>query len=296
MTYSPTGENLTADAWQKGVIGIWYGAWTPADLAATTHRSPTDAAKSLSRLPNQKKLDWGLSSKHVDVIRRFSEIKANDWVFTYFDQSLHLGQVVSKAISEVTSLWRAGEPFKARKIKNCKSFSLDSLPESFRLLSSAGRGTLHQVGATRVLVEMLAKAKSSAEVTLAYRQLDWREWLEALGPKGWETLCLGYLIEQEDFLPTGVGIGGTLADFDIVGRARSGTRILAQCKKSPTTHLVSPEERETYIQTKHSKVYLFAYNGASGSPDHVSVVTGDDIQRWFKKESVGRRYLKLLTS
>jgi hypothetical protein len=143
---------------------------------------------------------------------------------------------------------------------------------------------------------MLADSKDPKEVLRFYRKLDWRDWLDALGPKGWETLCLGYLIQEKDFVPTGIGVGGTLANFDIVGRDRSGTRILAQCKKTPTKHIVDSNERAAYRQSKHSSVYLFAYNGAVGSPTDVTVITGDDIQEWFHKKSAGRAYLKLLTS
>jgi hypothetical protein len=296
MTYGPTGENLTEEVWTKKRIGIWFGAWRSSDLAKIDGLSSKEAAKKLTALPAQKKLG-PVSGKHVDVIRRFQNLSCADWVFSYFSQAIHLGQVASSTlIVDDDAFARKGEPFKTRKLKNLKSFELDRLPESFRLLSSAGRGTLHQLGATRILMDMLVRSSTVEDAVREYQGLGWEEWLEALGPKGWETLCLAYLIYEKNFVPTGVGIGGTLADFDIVGRDRNGRRILAQCKKSPGPHRVDDNERKAYRQSKNADVYLFAYNDALGAPDNVLTITGAKIGEWFRSSNAGRSYLKLIRS
>lgn len=200
--------------------------------------------------------------------------------------------ILTKEVKEFT---RGGELFKVRRIGMTKSFRLDQLPESFRLLSCAGRGNIHEVGSTRLLVQMLADHDSSSSVAQAYRQLDWEGWLDALGPKGWETICLAYLIQEKQFMPTGVGVGGTLADFDVVGRDKSGKRVLAQCKKTPNKHIVEDKERAAYLESTNADVYLFAYKGAVAVPANVTVITKDDIDDWFLSPS-GRRYFRLLTS
>jgi hypothetical protein len=94
---------------------------------------------------------------------------------------------------------------------------------------------VHEVGATRALVKMLAESASEREVFEKFQRLSWDEWLDALGPRGWEALCLGYLILEADFVPTGLDVGGTLPLFDLIGKSRAGNRVYAQCKKNPSS-------------------------------------------------------------
>jgi hypothetical protein len=296
MTFGPTKENLTKDVWEKGIIGIWYGAWNPSDLLKCSDQSPTNIARSLSLLPAQRKLGKKVKKEHVHSIQRFEGITPEDWVFVYYDQSLHIARVDSAILAnDVKEFAREGELFKARKIREAKTFRLDQLPESFRLLSCAGRGTIHELGATRSLVQMLAENNSAKSVNKAYRRLSWGDWLDALGPKGWETICLAYLIQEKQFVPTGLGVGGTLADFDIVGRDKSGKRVLAQCKKTPNEHVVEDREQVAYIESKNADVYLFAYKGARNIPGNVILITKRDIDDWFLTPS-GQQYSRQLTA
>ena len=85
---------------------------------------------------------------------------------------------------------------------------------------------------TAVRLNLLVGEESEEEVTSAFDSLRWEEWITALGPKGWETLCLGYLILEHGFLPTGMSVGGTLADVDIVGRLRLGELGMRNAKET----------------------------------------------------------------
>jgi len=57
------------------------------------------------------------------------------------------------------------------------------------LLTIAGRSTLHQVPSTESPITILAESRTPAHVRRKISQLPWEEWLDALGPKGWESLC-----------------------------------------------------------------------------------------------------------
>lgn len=296
MNYSPTGEDVSKPAWEKGLIGIWYGAWTARDLETVNDLPPTQAAEVLASLPSQKRLNWKVTPGYIRTARRFRDISNDDWVFTYYEQALHLGQTASPILPEPAKEFeRNGEVFKVRRVRYCKSFTLSELPESFRLLTCSGRSNIHQVPSTQLFVATLAASKNSGEVVEKFSRLDWREWLDALGPKGWEALCLGYLIQEVGYLPTGLGVGLTLPDFDIVGRDRDGRVVLAQCKKSPGMYRVSAEERATYRKTPNARVFLFAYAGAQGAPPCANVITAEDLQEWFTHSQRGIQYRQLLT-
>src|SRR5882757_6925882 len=100
MTYSPTGENLTKDAWEKNIVGMWFGAWTLADLKKTANLSAHQAAQTLSALPAQRKLKWSITGRQVNTIRSFERIGPEDWVFSYFGQCLHMARVESPILAK----------------------------------------------------------------------------------------------------------------------------------------------------------------------------------------------------
>jgi len=142
-------------------------------------------------------------------------------------------------------------------------------------------------------VSLLGQCASEQEVQEKFRSMSLEEWLKCLGPAEWESLCLGYLIQKESYLPTGLSVGRTLAILDIVGvNATTGDKIVAQCKKTPTLTEVSTEflEASTKLHAG-ARVYFFAYGDCSNRPDGVRVVTGDDMLAWLGAE--GRRYFEL---
>ena len=294
MRFRPTHEDLTQEAWERGVVGIWYGAWTARDLKETEGLSAEEAAMRLSKLPTQRKLGRTIPPRFVNIARQFRSIGKEDWVFVYFNQSIHLGRasfgIRPTPISEFT---REGEFFKAKTVRQCKSFVLSELPEAYRLLACAGRGTVHQIRKANRFIVLLAECTDCKAVWKKTTALDLEEWMAALGPKGWESLSLAYLIQEVGFLPTGLGLGGTLPDFDIVGRARNGRLVLGQCKKD--AYSVTESVRAAYANSKNADRYLFAYGGAKNAPPNVRVITKEDFRDWFEHSPKGKLYQQLLT-
>jgi hypothetical protein len=119
--------------------------------------------------------------------------------------------------------------------------------------------------------------------------------VEGLGPEGWESLTLGYLIWEESFVPGGLKIGATLPVFDIVGKSRSGIRILAQCKKDPSAITLGDSFLEACAAIDdEAKLYLFAYSGCRNAPCNLKVVTGEELRHWFETTRNGKDYRLLL--
>jgi hypothetical protein len=163
--------------------------------------------------------------------------------------------------------------------------------------ASAGRGNIHEVhGTNRIFVELLAKSRTVQEAKSKIARMPSRKWLDVLGPASWESLCLGYLILEEGFVPTGLATGRTLPIFDIVGRDLNDRRVLAQCKKNPDSRSFDEEflaNARTSINDE--RYFYFAYGGCRGGcPDNVRLLSRSHIEHWLESAKKGRRYLKLL--
>jgi len=106
---------------------------------------------------------------------------------------------------------------------------------------------------------------------------------------------LGYLIEKERFLPTGLHVVGTLKDFDIIGHNDKGV-ILAQCKKDEDPQPIDPRFKEACAKYKGpSKAYYFAYGGCKGDlPESVEVVSKECMEKWLSQDESGKRYKQFL--
>lgn len=290
-------DDMTSAAWKQGVIGIWYGAWNALQFETTLEKDRKEAGEILSKVNKRAGLDWDLSAGFVDTARRFWTISEQDWVFSYFHDCIHLARVRSGVErSPHPQFTRGNELFKYRYITSQKTFALNRLPDCFRLLSSAGRGNVHQVIGTRMLIRLLAESKSETEVCGRFQKLSWNDWFEVLGPHGWESLCLGYLILTYNFLPTSLDIGHTLPLFDLIGKTPAGDRIYAQCKKNPTP-VELDEEFITIAKglAKANQVFLFAYGGCVNTPDKVTLLTATELQAWFSGTKDGQKYMRLLT-
>lgn len=288
-------KNLAKDAWKRNEVGIWYGAWSADDWARSLKR-PDQQFQYLKNLP-QPKGRGKFRKSDFDTARRFVDIMKNDWVVVFFDNALHLGHVRGGLrSSQKHPMNRNGEIFKYRKIVDKKSFLLGQLPDSYLLISAAGWGNVHGFNeALRAQIKFLAENRDEKSVTRAIMTLPITQWLELLGPTAWESLCLGYLIIKEGFLPTGLGIGRTLPTFDIVGRNKGGIRILAQCKKNPEPLRMPAEFINACKDLKGADIYFFAYGGVIGNPEGVTVVNRDDIQKWIDTRK-GRNYIALWRS
>jgi hypothetical protein len=295
MKHGGSGRDVTSAAWAEGLIGIWYGAWSANDLKALSGESAASAAAKLSKLKSQVRLNWPVKPSFVATSRRFEAIQPDDYIFTYFDSKLHIAKPAGPILNQRFPRFdERGDRFKARRIEEKRKFNISDLPEPFQLLAWAGRGNVHRVLGTRSLVDILSNCSTVSCVNEAFSKLSWEDWLKCLGPKGWETLCLGYLIETCDFLPTGLGMGDTLPNFDIVGRRRGGRLILAQCKKSPYEIALSHETLEAFSNSKQADRYLFALKGCSNTPRDIKLLTGADLCSWFEKTKKGKRYRALI--
>jgi hypothetical protein len=291
--------DFTKTSWNRNEVGIWYGAWTADDFKNAV--LDPDPCRYLNTLPNQRALPWNVSRPYFETAKRFFGIKASDWVFCYFDEALHLAQcddAIRSGVDHPLNQNPGGptEVFKYRRVSGKKSFRLADLPDCFRLLSSAGRSNVHEVHGTRPLIEMLARSMSAADVTTIIRAMPRDTWLETLGPNSWESLCFAYLILEEGFVPTGLGIGHTLPVFDIIGRSASGTRILAQCKKDPNPGEIESTFLKAVDEGDPADIcYYFAFGGISGQiPEKVKIITRLEILNWMEMDSDGQRYYKLL--
>ena len=146
--------------------------------------------KHLSRMNRRGGLKWDIPKHFLDVTKRFEGIGYDDWVFVYFDNTLSLAKVSGGIRSNAKHpLNRSGEIFKYRKIKRKKSFSLDHLPDAFRLLRAAGRGNIFQLHGSRGLVELLGSARNESPVKALLARKELVELLELLGPTNWESVC-----------------------------------------------------------------------------------------------------------
>jgi len=225
---------------------------------------------------------------------------------------------------------RQTERFQARKITNRVAFRLVDLPEAFLVLTM-GQGTLHKIDLAselaRVLIdhrlsddvkEPLADLNQNAlEIDLASKsegilldhgpadnvkdylrilnrdRLD--EWFHILGPVSWEGICCAYLILMHEFLPTCQPTGGTLADYDIVGKGPDGKRIFAQCKKDPKPYKMKDQDRAAFANLENASKFFFAYGGIIGAElPGVQHKSGEDILRWLKDDPIGMSYRELL--
>jgi hypothetical protein len=288
-------EELAPEAWDRGEVGIWYGAWNGRELEAALKSG--DALDYLSRINRKRGLAWDMSATFLHLATRFRSIDRKDWVLIYFDGKLRLARVSGEIMSSRTHPFnRKGELFKYRKIVGKKSFSLDRLPDAFRLLAAAGRGNVFQPRGAGELVKLLGEAPDEAGVVERLESKSLDELLDLLGPTSWESVCEAYLCLAHGFVPTGLKIGGTLRDFDIVGRrSADGARILAQCKKDPQPVPIQGEFLDAIGKRSRTTIaFYFAYGGCSGDvPAHVKVIDRNVIVAWSKTHA-GARYFKWL--
>ncbi len=300
MRFRCNEHEVTKQAWQQHLIGIWYGGWGADDFRdAIGGSGSSNPIAYLAAVSAQQALRWndGFPKQFLDTARRFWAITPEDWVFTYFEDAVHLAHVCSDVSSHPESEFNFdGEIFKYRTIADLKSFSLSKVPDSFRQLTMSGRSNVHEVPGVQTLMEILAASKNEEEAAIRFSELEWDPLMNALGPGGWESLSLGYLIYEEQFVPGALRIGGTLPSFDIVGRSRlSEARILAQCKKDPQPTILEQGFLDTCAAVDNKvKLYLFAYSGCANAPANLKVITGPNMKEWFTNTANGLQYRRLL--
>lgn len=86
---------------------------------------------------------------------------------------------------------------------------------------------------------------------------------------------------------------GTLADFDIVGRKRSGELVYAQCKGDPEVHQIMPDETEAFESLPDGKKFFFARHGVNKELPGVMHIDESEMIRWLTEAEAGREYFRL---
>lgn len=299
MTFGHGGEDFSRRAWEHGLVGIWYGSWTPDDLERAYGKSRPIIPRSVKDRLNasMRKSGCSIDDNGAHAVIRFDDLPKGAWVFTYFNRALHFAQIADEHLKAGPTSFNVGaETFKRKKIRNAKSFPLAELPEPFMLLAPAGRGNVHRVPSCEGLVEILRHARNAAEVREQFRGMPWDQWIAALGPKGWESLCLGYLILKHGYLPNGLVVGKTLADFDIVGSLSNGQTVFAQCKNSRGVHRVADSEIDAFRNFVNAKCFFFAYGDTDRTIDGVEKITGEAMIEWLERDPVGQKYKARLRS
>jgi hypothetical protein len=305
MRFKCNGHDFTSESWTKNLVGIWYGAWRSEEFDKLSNRCEDDSELrvKLTEINAKRGLKWEITNSMVKTIWRFWGMKeSSDWVFTQYEGCLHVAQIAPGRPFDVAEVRCDNEVYKARRITNKRSFGLSRLPDCFRLLASAGQANCHEVHGTRALIELLCKCKDEDDVRRRWRAMSLSERIDALGPKSWETICEAYLILEQRFLPMGLGAGGTLPVFDLIGRSQDGSFIQAQCKGNRSKVLIDTEFLEQSRQVKPSKkrkTFFFAYAGVKNKESDISdvkVLTNKDVLKWLQTSSSGREYVKLMTN
>jgi hypothetical protein len=301
MTFGNGGEDFTERAWRLNRVGIWYGSWLPDDLYnAYGDERPVVAvqvAQNLNEIMAARGTACSISESGVSTSRRFDDLPVGEWVFVYFGRKLHFAQIADGTLHCAPDIFSVNEElFKYKTVHNQKSFALAELPEPFMLLAPAGRSNVHHVVSCEGLVKMLRDSADSGEVRRRFSEMGWDEWLAALGPKGWESLCTGFLIVAHGYLPSGLAIGGTLADFDIVGSLGSGEAVFAQCKNDRGQRKISEADFETFRGLEAAQCFYFAYGGVDREIPGVVHINGHQIVKWLEEDPLGRSYKQRLRS
>jgi hypothetical protein len=100
MNFGPGGEDFSRRAWDKGLVGIWYGSWTPDDLEKAYGKSrPIDAKSVRNRLNAlMSKSGSSIGNNGIHAVIRFDDLPNGAWVFAYFDRTLHFAQIADERL------------------------------------------------------------------------------------------------------------------------------------------------------------------------------------------------------
>jgi hypothetical protein len=290
-------RDFSDETWARSEAGIWYGAWTAEDFNGVRNDTESRSLKFLNSLPAQQALGWDVKPLYLKTALRFANIGRTDWVLMYVprDQAIGMARLEGKMESNSHHPCNyEGEVFKYRKIVEKKTFKLSDLPDAYRLLSAQGRSNVHEFHGMREHVELLGQCSTANDLHKAIGEMSFENLLDFFGPSAWESFCFAYLIMEENFVPTGLSIGRTLKDVDIVGRRRTdGRRIVAQCKKHPSPQPIDSGFLSAI--TSQDIAYYFAYGGISGEvPSGTKIITKADAYSWAMSHSNGQLYRKLL--
>ncbi len=292
---------MTSELWDKDLIGVMFGIWT-IDHVLTN--GDLDKSKvTFERLQKHPPSGEPTFKKNwFDSVRRFLiEMNADDKVVIGFNGSLHIATVTDKFEGDPNpALREKGEQFKCRRIQreHKKSFPLEKLPSSYRLISGTGRGAVQRINAYRPLVELLDRCDSPEEVTEECRRMPTERFMTMLSPKQWETVCAEYLRDTEGVRPLLLALGSTLKDVDICGVNLRGERVLAQCKNDATKRKADTiEEWAISLAASPEDILYFFARGGVDRQVHASrctVIDGEEILWWLGSQGKYQEQLKTL--
>lgn len=289
----------STQAWDRGEVGAWYGAWTAADwakarVARPGTARPGDLWSFLKDCPNQKQLGWN-STPDIAAVCRLEAIGPDDWVVVFLRDRGEIGLarlepgLHSEKDHPLNQIYDddSFEVFKFRRLVDRKIFPLVELPDAYRLLPAQGRGNLHQFHGMRSHVQLLADHPDAQSVRQALAGMEFDQLIDILGASAWESVCTAYLTLEHSFVPTGLRTGSTLPVLDIVGRsAPSGAYILAQCKKSPGPVPISDDfVAAVGHHSERAMSFYFAFGGCQGTiPENIKVIGKEEILAWVQTE------------
>lgn len=295
MRQGSDGEDFTSELWGQNLIGIMFGTWT---IGLVLDGDEIDEQK-LHTKTFEKYPPEGYSSFRKNwfhSIRRFlTEMTAGHKVVAEFDGSLHIATVTDEFLgdpkqpSQTNQAPRKyGEHFKCRRVSDSKTFRLEKLPSSYRLISSTGRGAVQRIRAYEPLVELLDRCNSPEEVTEYCRNMPTERLLEVISPKQWEAICAEYLRGTEGIRPLLLAVGSTLKDVDIYGVNRDGKRVLAQCKNDDRAWKAESVDEwvKGLANDSEDRLYFFARKGVKGSLRYgrCQVVDGMKVLKWLQSK------------
>lgn len=297
-------HDVSVEAWERGEVGVWYGAWSADEWQEACRAQPDDPWNILREHPHQQELGWN-SRPDIGVVRRLEAIGPDDWVVVFLRQRAEFGLAQlepgmysheNHALNQPYPDRGAKEVFKFRRIKTSKVFKLMDWPDAYHLLAAQGRGNVHEFHGMRPHVRLLAESESAAMLRATLAALPFDCLIDFLGASAWESLCTAYLTLEQGFVPTGLSTGMTLPTFDIVGRrVPDGLHVFAQCKKNSGS--VSIDDGFAAAVSAHNgpyKAFYFAYGGCHGEiPLDTEVIGRAEILLWAQTErgAMYRRFL-----
>lgn len=296
--------DVSTTAWDRGEVGIWYGAWSAEELKRARQDNPREPWVQINGLEHQQALEWG-NSLDISTIERFEKIGPDDWVVVFLSDRAQFGlahlepEMHSADDHELNQPYPTPgvkEVFKFRRTINTKVFRIEDLPDAYHLLAAQGRGNVHEFHGMRNHVRLLAESKNVQEVRATLSRMPYDDLIDFLGASAWESVCTAYLTLEHGFVPTGLSTGYTLPIFDIVGRrVPDGLHILAQCKKNPYSVAIDSTFAETLeaYEAPH-KAFYFAFGGCHGTvPPSIEIIDRTAILAWAETErgSMFRRFM-----
>lgn len=298
-------RDLSEVAWDRGEVGIWYGAWTANDWREARCVEPNNPWSLIKELPRQQQLNWK-SAPDIRAALRFEAIDPSDWVVVYLPGRSEIGLAhlepellsdIDHPLNERDDATGAMEIFKFRKISDRKTFNLADLPDAYHLLAAQGRGNVHEFHAMHEHVRLLAELDDATALRASLKAMAFDDLIDILGASAWESVCTAFLTLEHNFVPTGLSTGFTLPVFDIIGRrVPDGIHILAQCKKTPGSIVIKSEFSSAVSSyPMPCKAFYFAFGGCQGDvPRGIDVVGRKEILAWAETER-GAMYRRFLT-